>query len=55
MTPLSGLALRMRWTCLDEALAHPWSGFEISRDAPEDVPNTQAKRVLLRLDYMRRS
>lgn len=40
---------------LDEALAHPWNNFEITRDAPEKVPNTQATRVRLRLSYKQRS
>jgi hypothetical protein len=40
---------------LDEALAHPWSGFDVTRDAPESIPNTQAVRVRLRLSYKRRS
>lgn len=40
---------------LDQALAQPWNSFEITRDAPEKVPNTQAIRVRLRLSYKRRS
>jgi hypothetical protein len=33
---------------LDEALARPWNSFEITRDAPEKVPNTAANCVSLR-------
>jgi len=40
---------------LDEALAHPWHGFDLTRDAPESIPNTQAVRVRLRLRYKRRN
>jgi hypothetical protein len=40
---------------LDEGLAQAWNNFEISRDAPEKIPNTQAISVRLRLSYKRRS
>ena len=40
---------------LDEALAHPWNSFNLARDAPETIPNTNAVRVRLRLSYRGRS
>jgi hypothetical protein len=40
---------------LDEALAQPWNSFNLTRDAPEIIPNTKAVRVRLRLSYKRRS
>lgn len=40
---------------LDEALTLPWNDFEITRDAPEQVPNTEATKVRLRLSYKRRA
>jgi hypothetical protein len=40
---------------LDEALAAPWSNFNLTRDAPETIPNTKAVRVRLRLSYKGRS
>jgi hypothetical protein len=29
---------------LDEALAAPWNNFNLTRDAPEMIPNTKALR-----------
>ncbi len=40
---------------LDEALAQPWNSFNLTRDAPETIPNTKAVRVRLRLSYKGRS
>jgi len=40
---------------LDEALTQSWSGFTITRDAPERITTTQAVRVRLRLSYRGRS
>ncbi len=40
---------------LDEALAQPWNSFNLTRDAPEIIPNTKAVRVRLRLSYKGRS
>jgi hypothetical protein len=40
---------------LDEALAAPWNNFDLTRDAPEIIPNTEAVRIRLRLSYKRRS
>lgn len=40
---------------LDEALAQPWNGFDLTRDSPESIPNTQALRLRLRLSYKGRS
>jgi hypothetical protein len=40
---------------LDEALAAPWNNFDVTRDAPESIPNTKAVRVRLRLSYKGRS
>ncbi len=40
---------------LDEALAQPWNNFNLTRDAPETIPNTQAVRVRLRLSYKGRT
>jgi len=40
---------------LDEALAVPWNSFDLTRDAPETIPNTKAVRIRLRLSYKRRS
>lgn len=39
---------------LDEALAEPWSHFDIARDAPEPIENTTASRVRLRISYKSR-
>lgn len=36
---------------LDEALVRPWNGFDLARDVPEIIPNTQAVRLRLRLSY----
>jgi hypothetical protein len=38
---------------LDEALAQPWNNFNLTRDAPENIPNTKAVRLRLRLDQLR--
>jgi hypothetical protein len=40
---------------LDDALAVPWNSFNLTRDAPESIPNTRAVRVRLRLSYKGRS
>jgi hypothetical protein len=40
---------------LDDALAVPWNSFNLTRDAPETIPNTRAVRVRLRLSYKGRS
>ena len=40
---------------LDEALAQPWNGFDVTRDAVEAIENTNAVRVRLRLTYKGRS
>ena len=40
---------------LDEALAAPWNNFNLTRDAPETIPNTKAVRIRLRLSYKHRS
>ena len=40
---------------LDEALAQPWNHFNLTRDAPETIPNTKAVRVRLRLSYKART
>jgi hypothetical protein len=40
---------------LDEALAQPRNSFNLTRDAPETIPNTKAVRVRLRLSYKGRS
>jgi len=40
---------------LDEALAAPWNDFQLTRDAPETIPNTKAVRVRLRLSYKGRT
>jgi Nucleotidyl transferase AbiEii toxin, Type IV TA system len=40
---------------LDEALAAPWKNFQLTRDAPETIPNTKAVRVRLRLSYKGRT
>ncbi len=40
---------------LDEALVRPWNGFDLARDVPESIPNTQAVRLRLRLSYKGRS
>jgi len=40
---------------LDEALSQSWNGFNLTRDAPEIIPNTKAVRVRLRLSYKGRS
>ncbi len=40
---------------LDEALAATWNNFDLTRDAPEIIPNTEAVRIRLRLSYKRRS
>jgi hypothetical protein len=40
---------------LDKALAAPWNNFNLTRDAPETIPNTKAVRVRLRLSYKDRT
>jgi hypothetical protein len=40
---------------LDEALNQPWNGFDLARDEPETIANTDALRVRLRLTYKGRS
>jgi hypothetical protein len=40
---------------LDEALAQPWNSFNLTRDAPEIIKNTNAVRIRLRLSYKGRS
>lgn len=40
---------------LDEAIAEPWNEFTVTRDAPENIRNTQAIRVKLKLAYKGRS
>jgi hypothetical protein len=40
---------------LDEALAQPWNNFDLTRDAPEVIANTEAVQIRLRLSYKRRS
>lgn len=36
---------------LDEAIREPWGHFSITRDAPENIPNTEALRIRLRIAY----
>jgi hypothetical protein len=40
---------------LDEALAQSWNDFQLTRDAPEAIKNSEAVRIRLRLSYKRRS
>lgn len=40
---------------LDDAFAQPWNDFNLTRDAPEPVGNTQAIRIRVRLSYKGRT
>lgn len=40
---------------LDQALAQPWNDFDVARDAPEVITNTNTVRVRLRLSRRSRS